>query len=122
MPNRLIPAYADGRAVRPIILDLLTNALEYTGTGGRVTVSASDSDDHVIIRVADTGIGIPVDRLPGLATPFTRVQSDPYNRVEEWGLGLAVTKSLIELYDGKLDIDSKVGEGPTVTVRLPLCP
>lgn len=116
------PVYADRRAVRQIILNLLTNALKYTTTGGRVTISASGQEGYAVIQIADTGVGIPANRLSELTTPFTRVQSDPYKRIEGWGLGLAITKSLIELHDGKLFIDSIVGEGTTVTVQLPLSP
>ena len=71
------------------------------------------------MKVADTGKGIPAEKLPKLTDPFTRADSDPYLAEQGWGLGLTITKSLVDLHDGTLDIKSKVGKGTTVTVTLP---
>lgn len=112
--------YADPRSLRQIILNLLTNALKFTPAGGEIGISAEESDAYTIIKVWDTGIGIPTNRLAELTKPFTQVQRDPYQPVEGWGLGLAITKSLIDLHQGELEIESTEGEGTSVTVRLPL--
>lgn len=122
VPENLPPVYADRRALRQIILNLLTNALKFTPAQGRIKISAFETDDRAIIEVTDTGIGIPKDRLSELTIPFTRIQNDPYKPIEGWGLGLAITKSLIDMHDGDLNIESSVGEGTTITVRLPLSP
>jgi two-component system cell cycle sensor histidine kinase PleC len=115
----LPPLHADKRASRQILLNLLTNAVKFTPEGGRITVSATASKQNIALKVADTGQGIPVERLPNITEPFTKGAVEPHRSVEGWGLGLAITKSLIDLHDGKLDIASKVGKGTTVTVTLP---
>lgn len=120
VPDELPPVQADRRAIRQVILNLLTNALKFTAMDGRIAISALLSDEHLTIRVADTGIGIPADRLAELTKPFVRVQSDPYKPIEGWGLGLAITKSLIDLHGGGLEIESIVRVGTTISVRLPL--
>jgi two-component system cell cycle sensor histidine kinase PleC len=115
----LPPLYADKRATRQILLNLLTNAVKFTPDSGRITVSAKASKQKITLKVADTGQGIPAERLPNITEPFTKGLGDPHRTVEGWGLGLAITKSLIDLHDGKLDIASTVGKGTTVTVTLP---
>jgi signal transduction histidine kinase len=115
----LPPLHADKRAARQILLNLLTNAVKFTPEGGRITVSAKAAKQKVILKVADTGQGIPAERLPNITEPFTKGAVEPHRTVEGWGLGLAITKSLIDLHDGDLDIASEVGKGTTVTVTLP---
>lgn len=112
--------HADKRALRQVILNLLTNALKFTSDDGRIDIFVSVVEDTMRFIVADTGIGIPADRLSELTNPFTRVEADAYTLVEGWGLGLAITKSLIDLHDGRLNIESEVGKGTTVEVVLPL--
>lgn len=115
----LAPLYADKRATRQILLNLLTNAVKFTLEGGKITVSAKASKQKITLKVADTGQGIPAERLPNLTEPFTKGAVNPHQTVDGWGLGLTITKSLIDLHDGQLDIASKVGKGTTVTVTLP---
>lgn len=119
IPETLPPLYADKRASRQILLNLLTNAVKFTPEGGRITVSAKASKQNIALKVADNGQGISAERLPNITEPFTKGAVEPHRTVEGWGLGLAITKSLIDLHDGKLDIASKVGKGTTVTVTLP---
>jgi len=111
--------YADKRAVKKILLNLLSNSLKFTPKGGKVTVSAKASKRNTTLSVADTGKGIPAEKLPRLTEPFTKGESDPYLSEDGWGLGLAIVKSLVDLHGGTLDIKSKVGKGTTVTVTLP---
>jgi len=118
----LPPLYADKRAIRQVILNLLTNALKFTPEGGKVTISATATKKKATFTISDTGIGIPADRLPDLTNPFTRIENDPHKSVEGWGLGLAITKSLIDLHDGDMAIQSTVGQGTTVSVELPIGP
>ena len=115
----LPPIYADRRAMRQILLNLLSNAIKFTPEEGRITLRAQASDDSMVLKVADTGPGIPAEKLPELTEPFTRLERDRNESIEGWGLGLAITKSLIELHGGVLDIESEVGEGTTVTVTIP---
>lgn len=118
-PEYLPPLSADKHAIRQILLNLLTNAIKFTPDGGRITVSAKASGSEIVLQVNDTGKGIPADILPQLAEPFTRGATNPYEKGEGWGLGLAITKSLVALHGGRFEIASEVGIGTTVTVVLP---
>ncbi len=113
-----MPLYADARAVKQILLNVLTNAVKFTPSGGRITVSASIKNGAHVVKITDTGIGIPEENLWKLTQPFEKGHADPYVAQDGVGLGLAITKSLVDLHDGTLDIKSKVGEGTTVTVTL----
>jgi two-component system cell cycle sensor histidine kinase PleC len=112
---------ADERAVRQILLNLVSNAIKFTPPGGRITVSleqVSPSDVH--LAVADTGIGIAADDVAKLMRPFTQVDNVYRRRHQGTGLGLALVRSLAELHGGGVRIDSTPGRGTTVTVRLPI--
>jgi two-component system cell cycle sensor histidine kinase PleC len=111
---------ADFRALKQILLNLLTNAVKFTPQGGTVTVSAAVTDDNIHLSVTDTGIGIPEKALTRLAKPFEQVENQFSKSKEGTGLGLALTKSLIEMHNGRLEIDSEVGKGTTVHVILPI--
>jgi|GEM_PF-1550736 len=111
--------YADKQAVRQILLNLLSNALKFTNNGDTVTLSAQESAATTCITVADTGIGISEDDIPGLTEPFMRTKANAYHAEKGWGLGLAITKTLVELHSGDLQIDSTLGQGTTITVIFP---
>ncbi|MBX5435804.1 MAG: HAMP domain-containing protein [Alicyclobacillaceae bacterium] len=100
--------------------NLIGNAIAYTSPGGRVLVSASSNGYHVQVRVADTGIGIPEADLPHVFERFYRVDKARSRRRGGSGLGLALAKQITELHGGQISIQSRVNEGTTVTVRLPL--
>lgn len=118
-PKNLPRLYADRRAVNKILLNLLSNALKFTPAGGKVTVSATASKRETVFKIADTGKGIPAKRLREITDPLSRIEYDPYLSGEGWGLGLTITKSLIAVHGGSLEIKSKIGKGTTVTVTLP---
>jgi two-component system OmpR family sensor kinase len=82
-------------------------------------VSAKASKKNTTLKIVDTRKGIPAEKLPKLTDHFTRADTDPYVAEQGWGLGLTITKSLIDLHDGALDIKSKVGKETTNTVTLP---
>jgi PAS domain S-box-containing protein len=110
---------ADGQAIKQILLNLMANAIKFTPKGGSVTLSAKASKTTFGVVIEDTGLGISKEKLPEITKPFTRSVRDPHKTVEGWGLGLAITKSLIDLHEGSLDISSTVGKGTTVVVTLP---
>jgi len=112
-------AYADRQALKQILLNLLANAVEFTPAGGRVTLSVDNLNGTVAFAVADTGQGIPEERLQRLMEPFVRGEKHPYHAGEGWGLGLAIVKSLVDRLDGTLEIESQVEKGTTVTVFMP---
>lgn len=110
---------ADPRALKQVLLNLMSNAVKFTPAGGKVRVRGFDAADGVVLQVADTGIGIPADQLPRLGRPFEQIESQIAKSHQGSGLGLALSKSLIELHGGTLRIDSLLGKGTTVSFTLP---
>lgn len=119
VPENLPSLLADRRALKQILLNVLSNAIKFTPTGGRIMLSATAVDGAVVVEVRDTGIGITEDKLGSLTEPFVRGEPDPYKSQEGTGLGLAIVKSLVELHDGALKIASAPGAGFTVTMTFP---
>jgi two-component system cell cycle sensor histidine kinase PleC len=106
--------------MRQVALNLLSNAIKFTPRGGAVTVRiAPDGDGAAVLTIADTGIGIPADRLRHIGQPFVRAEDQHNRNSDGTGLGLALTNALVALHGGTLAIASEVGRGTTVTVRLP---
>lgn len=110
----------DRRALRQVLLNLLSNAVKYTAPGGNVFATASVVANRGVLSVTDTGSGIPEDKLDTLTEPFVRLNTNPYLSHEGAGLGLAITKSLVELQNGAMEIESAVGRGTTVRISMPL--
>lgn len=119
VPEDLSPLYADRRATKQILLNLLTNSVKFTPEGGKVTLKAAATNKHHTIEVSDTGTGISADMLATITDPFVRVETDPHKTQEGTGLGLTIVKSLVDLHGGELNIKSTVGRGTTVTVTFP---
>jgi len=113
---------ADRRAVKQILLNLLTNGVKFTPRGGQVRVSvATDSEDGAaLFSVRDTGIGIDEADLQRLGQPFEQVESNYLKTHEGTGLGLALSRSLAELHGGTLTIESLPGEGTCVSFTIPV--
>ncbi|WP_245803185.1 PAS domain-containing sensor histidine kinase [Acuticoccus yangtzensis] len=109
----------DRRAMKQILLNLMSNAVKFTPNDGRVTTRAKLEKDAVVVAVEDNGIGIPARELARLGQPFVQVETQLTKTYQGSGLGLAIARSLTELHRGKMVIESEVGEGTTVTVRLP---
>ena len=112
--------YADQICVIQIISNLVANAIKYTAKGGAVTLAAAPAPDGgTTLNVRDNGIGIPPDKLPTIAEPFSQVVANPHHARDGKGLGLGIVKSLVDTHGGELDIDSAVDIGTTVTVHFP---
>lgn len=111
---------ADHRAIRQMVLNLISNAIKFTDSGGRITVSVEQRGPDIYIGVTDTGIGIPAEDLPRLATPFEQVTGSKDRNYEGTGLGLALTKSFAEMHGGRMIMSSIEGEGTTVAFTLPI--
>ena len=118
-PQDIQEIEADPRAVKQVLLNLITNAIKFTPEGGNVTVNVTPKSAGLIISVKDTGIGISKEDLARLAQPFEQVDNKESRDVEGTGLGLALSKSLVELHGGNFKMDSEVGEGTTVYFTLP---
>ncbi len=110
---------ADRRAVMQIMLNLLSNAVKFTEPGGEVRTDYVITDESVSIRVTDTGIGIPANKLRYVMEPFEQAANHFTRNHEGSGLGLAITKELIELHGGSIQIESTVGIGTSVAFTLP---
>lgn len=113
-----LTAWADRGRLRQVLLNLLSNALKYNRPGGRVTVQLLAGGERVGIEVADTGLGIAEDQLPSLFEPFNRLGRH-LTRIEGTGIGLAVTRALVELMGGSIEVRSRLDEGSVFTVWLP---
>ncbi len=110
----------DGDRLAQVFTNLLDNAIKHTPRGGAVTLSASASPQGVAISVQDTGEGIPAEDLPRIFERFYQVdKSRESNRRSGAGLGLAITRQIVEAHDGTIQVASKVGEGTIFTVWLP---
>jgi len=110
---------ADPRAFKQVILNLLSNAVKFTPEEGRVTIRSFQYQNRLALQVADTGIGIPKEDLPRLGRPFEQIESQHSKSHQGTGLGLALSKSLVEMHGGEMKIDSELGEGTTVTIIVP---
>jgi cell cycle sensor histidine kinase DivJ len=110
----------DPRAFKQIVLNLVSNAIKFTERGGTVTVSAGVDGSRLVLRVTDTGVGIAADDLKRVGDPFFQAGKTYQRRHEGTGLGLSIVKSLVGLHAGEITVQSKVNEGTTVTVALPL--
>jgi signal transduction histidine kinase len=112
--------YADERAFKQVILNLLSNAVKFTPPGGRVSVSADVNDEgEFIVMIVDTGIGIADEDQENVLKPFTQADSSLARRYEGTGLGLPLTKSLVELHGGRLELESQPQKGTTVRAVFP---
>jgi signal transduction histidine kinase len=115
-----IHVWADRDKLGQILLNILSNAVKFTPEGGRITVAIADDDGpgHVTVRISDTGVGIPVDKLEAVFEPFVQVRSDFTRQVEGTGLGLAISRDLARGMGGNLRVTSELGVGSTFEVVL----
>jgi two-component system cell cycle sensor histidine kinase PleC len=111
----------DHRAIKQMTLNLIANAIKFTPAGGRIAVLVRREASWLVISVADTGVGIHAADLPRIGQPFEQARSqDGQSHGGGTGLGLAITKSFAEMHGGRLQIESEVGAGTTVSIFLPL--
>jgi len=120
VPDDLPEIVGDARAFKQIMLNLVSNAIKFTERGGAVTVSSWVEGARLVLSVADTGVGISGDDLKRIGAPFFQAGTTYQRRHEGTGLGLSIVKSLAELHGGGMTVASRLGEGTTVTIQLPL--
>jgi signal transduction histidine kinase len=111
---------ADREKLQQIVLNLLTNSMKFTDAGGAVNLSCTASDGHIDIMVNDTGRGIEADQLQRIFEPFVQVDARLTRTQEGVGLGLAISRDLARGMGGDLLVESRVGEGSTFTLTMPL--
>jgi PAS domain S-box-containing protein len=119
-PDRLLTLYADERKLKQILVNLLSNAVKFTDPGGAVTLRAwCRLDSGYVFQISDTGIGIAPEDIRKVLSRFGQADEGLNRRYDGTGLGLPLTKALVEQHGGTLDLQSKVGIGTTATVRFP---
>jgi len=118
--EQAVRIWGEKRALRQLTLNLISNAVKFTGPGGSVTVSVRPSDNGgAVLDVKDTGIGIPEEDLPRIFQPFVQA-SNAMGRAEAGtGLGLAIVRALVDLHDGDISVTSRLETGTTVSVTIP---
>jgi signal transduction histidine kinase len=119
LPDPGIALHADRDKLLQILLNLVTNAIKFTGAGGRIDVACTHDAEHVRIHVHDTGIGIAADRLDAIFDPFFQADRSLSNPAEGVGLGLAISRDLARGMGGDIVVTSERGSGSTFTVALP---
>jgi two-component system cell cycle sensor histidine kinase PleC len=116
-PPRL---FADDRAIRQILFNLLSNAIRFTPAGGVVSVhAAATADGGALLVVQDTGVGVPQDQIARMTVPFEQIDNSYAGSHGGTGLGLPLVDGLVRLHGGSLTIESEVGVGTRVTARFP---
>ena len=113
------PVYVDKQMWEKIVFNLLSNAYKYT-LEGSITVEIHPEKDQVVFRVKDTGVGIPQDELPKIFERFHRVQNAAGRTYEGTGIGLPLTKELVEMHQGTITAESELGKGSVFTVKIPI--
>lgn len=110
----------DQKMFRQIVINIVTNAIKFTPPEGKVSVKAwAHSKSGYVLQVIDTGVGIEPDEIPKMLLPFTQAEGTMKRQHQGTGLGLPLTKRLVELHGGVFDIQSEPGKGTTITIRFP---
>src|SRR3954453_21333988 len=120
LPTPELVVWADRRSLRQVLINLIGNAVKFTPEGGRIAVGVSVGDEVVQIAVADTGIGISKERIADLCRPFVQVENVLTRRHHGSGMGLFITRALVERHGGTLRIESHPDKGTTVCITLPI--
>ena len=110
----------DARRVEQVLVNLVGNALKFTSPDGRVVVRAGVEGGELLVRVSDTGIGIPPEAMPYLFSRFYQVDGSATRRAVGAGLGLYISKQLVEAHGGRIWVESELGRGSTFSFTLPL--
>ncbi|WP_291580115.1 sensor histidine kinase [Clostridium sp. UBA6640] len=106
--------------IERVVLNLLSNAIKFTKSGGSIAVNVKLKEDNVLIIVQDTGIGIPKDKQTSIFERFTQIDNSLSRGADGSGIGLSIVKSIVELHNGKIYVDSEVNKGSTFTIELPI--
>jgi signal transduction histidine kinase len=119
VPDTLPDVLVDARRIKQVVLNLLSNSIKFTPSGGEITVTAAAASDGFVISVKDTGIGMAPEDIPKALERFTQLDRRLARKYEGTGLGLALSRKLMGLHGGTLDIESEPRAGTTVTLTLP---
>ncbi|HSS37894.1 MAG TPA: ATP-binding protein, partial [Polyangia bacterium] len=120
VPPDLPDVYVDPGRIKQVLYNLISNAIKFTARGGVVRLTVRSDARNLVVSVADTGIGIAPGDLPRLFREFEQLAQPNGVRPEGTGLGLALTRRLVELHGGRVEVESELGRGSTFSVHLPL--
>lgn len=120
LPGGLPRLVADRRAMKQVLINLITNAIKFTPPGGKVTVEASGAGPAMTLSVSDTGIGITPEDITRVLQPFVQAERERNRSHEGTGLGLPLSKALVEMHGGTMILESVVGRGTRVSATIPL--
>ncbi|MCX6000567.1 MAG: PAS domain-containing sensor histidine kinase [Chloroflexi bacterium] len=119
LPSSLPAIDGDDERLRHVVINLLSNAFKYTPPGGTIALRAREEGTNLLVEIEDTGPGIPEEEIPQLFNPYHRVESER-RRYGGLGIGLALSKALVELHGGRIWVQSVVGKGSTFAFTIPL--
>jgi signal transduction histidine kinase len=119
VPDGLPPIWADGVRMEQVFTNLLGNALKFTPRGGRIGVAVEDLGPELLVRVWDTGVGIPTEHLDRVFDRFYRVPLSAGAQVEGTGLGLTICKAVLDEHGGRIWVESSAGKGATFFLTIP---
>jgi two-component system, OmpR family, phosphate regulon sensor histidine kinase PhoR len=122
LDDTLPPVLADSDAIQQAILNLLTNAMKYSGTSRRIELSLSRDGEQAIVAVTDHGLGIPVNEQPRLFDRFYRAQTPENRHVPGTGLGLTIVQHIVAAHRGTVTVESSPGAGSTFRLAFPVQP
>lgn len=120
LPDELPRIHADSRSMEEVFTNLISNAINYSPDGGRVTISAVPFGSFLEIRVSDSGIGIEKEEIPKIFEKFYRIKHPRTRHVTGTGLGLSIVKSIIDCHRGSVEVESEIGSGTTFRIALPV--
>lgn len=120
VPARLPRLVIDGERIEQVLVNLVGNALKFTGSGGSIVVAVRPTESGAVVSVSDTGIGIAQEDLGQIFDEFAQVRRQAAERQREGsGLGLAIARRIVEAHHGTLEVESEVGRGSTFSFTLP---
>jgi signal transduction histidine kinase len=119
LPDRLPYLLADERKLKQVLLNILSNAVKFTPTGGQVSILAEEREDGFVITIRDTGIGMEEADIPKALEPFGQIDNRLNRKYDGTGLGLPLADAMVRQHDGRLTLTSKVGVGTTVVIAFP---
>ncbi len=120
IPSRDQLVFADSRLLAQVFLNVLSNAVKFTPKGGSVTISFADQvEEGLEVRIEDTGIGIEKKNLEKVFAPFVQIESSLARNYDGTGLGLPLSKNVMELHDGSIYLESDLGQGTTAHISFP---
>lgn len=120
LPDDFLPVVANRQNMEEVLSNLISNAIKYSPQGGRITITAEKKSGYVVIRLSDTGLGIPEEDLNKIFTRFYRIKSEKTRYIHGTGLGLSIVKSIVEAHHGNIRVESRPNHGSTFFVYLPM--